>query len=283
MSSKKQHHATNRPSAFDHHPEHAGRIEELDRRLAALGVKIKDEDTRKVTDEVFDETTLLALYKLVNKKVITSLGGSISSGKEANVFRAGKTGETGEEIGAAVKIYRIRTGNFTTMSEYIIGDPRFSNIRRTHKDIIFAWTKKEFSNLSRAKEAGLPCPTPYVFDRNILIMEFLGENGIPYPQLRQAMPETPEKTYEEAIGLIRDLYQKAKLVHGDLSEYNILTGPSGLILIDIGQAVTPEHPKAYAFLFRDIANINRFFEKKCSVDDPHTIFRNIVGEEFFEM
>ena len=282
MSPPKHTRQKGRSSSAYHNAEHAGRIEQLDRKLADLGIRIKDEDSRKVTGEVFDEVTLLSLYKLVNKKVISSLGGSISSGKEANVFIAGRV-EDEIETGAAVKIYRIRTGNFTTMSEYIIGDPRFASIRRTHKDIIFAWTKKEYSNLARASDAGLPCPKPYAFDRNILIMEFLGEGGIPYPQMRQRLPASAEETYAEAVGLIRDLYQKARLVHGDLSEYNILTGPDGLILIDMAQAVTPEHPKAYNFLFRDIVNINRFFDKKCSIRDPHEIFREIVGEEFFEI
>jgi len=272
------------PKSRKHHAssgynENSHRIETLDRKLAELGIKIKDEDSKKVTDEVFDEVTLLSLYKLVNKKVITSLGGSISSGKEANVFLAGRE----ENNLAAVKIYRIRTGNFTTMSDYILGDPRFSNIRRNHKDIIFAWTKKEFSNLSRAKEAGIPAPEPYAFDRNILIMQFLGENGIPYPQMRQILPDTPENTYEEILNIVKNLYRKARLVHGDLSEYNILTGPEGLIPIDMAQAVTLEHPKAHNFLFRDIQNLNRFFERKCDVRNPHEIFSDIVGKEFFEI
>ena len=259
--------------------ENTRRIEELDRKLADLGVRIKDEDTRKVTGEVFDEVTLLSLYKLVQKKVISSMGGAISSGKEANVFIAGRT----EDTDAAVKIYRIRTGNFTRMSEYIVGDPRFASIRHSHKDLIFAWTKKEYSNISRAADAGLPVPQPIAFDRNILIMEFMGENGIPYPQMRQILPHEPEETYAEAISLIKNLYREAKLVHGDLSEYNILTGPDGLLLIDMAQAVTPDHPRAYNFLFRDIANINRFFEKKCDVSDPHELFSDIVGKEFFEI
>ena len=265
--------------------ENTRRIEELDRKLADLGIRIKDEDSRKVTGEVFDEVTLLSLYRLVQKKVINSLGGSISSGKEANVFLAGRACDAGDtgSTEAAVKIYRIRTGNFTRMSEYIVGDPRFSSIRHSHKDLIFAWTKKEYSNLIRAKEAGITVPEAYAFDRNILIMEFMGDEGIPYPQMRQILPHTPEETYEEALSIIKTLYRKARLVHGDLSEYNILTGPDGLILIDLAQAVTPEHPKAYQFLFRDIANINRFFEKRCEVRDPHEIFRDIVGEEFFEI
>lgn len=295
----------NRRSSFENH-ENTRRIEELDRKLSDLGIRIKDEDSMKVTDEVFDEVTLLSLYKLVQKKVISSLGGSISSGKEANVFLAGRVengkAETenaagdsaGEGAGeaaaavpvtrdAAVKIYRIRTGNFTRMSEYITGDPRFSSIRHSHKDLIFAWTKKEFSNLSRAKEAGIRVPTPYAFDRNILIMEFMGESGIPYPQMRQQLPASPEETYAEAIDIIKNLYRGAKLVHGDLSGYNILSGPDGLILIDMAQAVTPDHPGAYRFLFRDIANITHFFEKQCEVRDPHEVFRDVVGKEFFEI
>lgn len=267
----------------DHHQENFDRIERLDRKLSEIGIRIKDEDSRKVTGEVFDEVTLLALYKLVNKKIVSSIGGSISTGKEANVFLAGKQNDAGEEISAAIKIYRLRTGNFTTMSEYIVGDPRFTGIKRSHKDIIFAWTKKEYSNLSRTREAGIPCPEPYAFDRNILIMQFLGKAGMPYHQMRLRLPGTPEETYQETIGLIRDLYQKARLVHGDLSEYNILTGPDGLILIDMAQAVTPEHPRAYNFLFRDIKNINRFFSAKCKTTDEHELFRDIVGEEFFEI
>ncbi|HJJ42831.1 MAG TPA: serine protein kinase RIO, partial [Methanocorpusculum sp.] len=234
-------------SSADHHQDQDSRIEYLDRKLSEFGIRIKEADNRKVTGEVFDEVTLLALYKLVNKKIISSMGGSISTGKEANVFLAGKLDDAGEEISAAVKIYRIRTGNFTAMSEYILGDPRFEGIRRTHKDIVFAWTKKEYSNLSRTREAGIPCPTPYAFDRNILVMEFLGKGSIPYPQMRLRLPGTPAEGYEETIGMIRDLYQKARLVHGDLSEYNILTGPDGLILIDMGQAVTPDHPRAHNF------------------------------------
>ncbi|MCQ1537532.1 serine protein kinase RIO [Methanocalculus taiwanensis] len=253
------------------------RIEALDRELSRLGIRIRDADQRKVLDEVFDEVTLHALYKLANKKVITAVGGSLSTGKEANVFSAG----CGEGKDCVIKIYRIRTGNFNAMGDYILGDPRFSNIRKTKKDIIFAWTKKEYSNLSRATEAGLPVPLPIAFDRNILIMEFLGEGGIPYPQLRLDPPADPERAYEEILDLITRLYQKARLIHGDLSEYNILSGGDRLWLIDMGQAVTPDHPSAHRFLFRDIKNINRYFGNRCTILDEHDILKGIVGEDFF--
>ncbi|MCP1661650.1 MAG: serine protein kinase RIO [Methanocalculus sp. MSAO_Arc1] len=253
------------------------RVEKLDRELSRMGIRIRDTDQRKVRDEVFDEVTLHALYKLANKKEFTALGGSISTGKEANVFIAEREGG----IDCVIKIYRIRTGNFNAMSEYILGDPRFASIRKTKKEIIFAWTRKEYANLSRAHEAGIFVPEPITFDRNILIMEFLGREGVPYPQLRLAPPGDAEAAYTEILNIITDLYQKARLIHGDLSEYNILHGDGRLWLIDMGQAVTPEHPSAHRFLFRDIKNINRYFGNRCKIQDEHEILRGIVGEDFF--
>ncbi|MFA5236462.1 MAG: RIO1 family regulatory kinase/ATPase, partial [Methanoregula sp.] len=134
--------------------------EAFDQRLAEMGIRIKDANTLKVSENVFDEVTLLALYKLVHKKWITAIGGSISTGKEANVF----LGER-EDQAVAIKIYRIQSANFTTMSSYVTGDRRFAHVKKSKKELIFAWTRKEFSNLARAKEAGLPVPEPLVWDR----------------------------------------------------------------------------------------------------------------------
>ena len=228
-------------------------------------------DQLKVRDDVFDEVTLLALYKLVHKGWITAIGGSISTGKEANVF----FGERGDED-IAIKIYRIRTANFNAMSEYIIGDRRFAGIKRTRKDLVFAWTKKEFSNLRRASDAGLPVPSPVIWDRNILLMEFLGEDERPYPQLRSVQLDDPVTVYEEIISFMVTLYQEAGLVHADLSEFNILYGDRPYV-IDMGQAVTPDHPRAGFFLSRDIANINRFFGGWCTIRDGKELFTEITG------
>ncbi len=243
----------------------------FDRKIAEMGIRIKDVDQLKVRDDVLDEITLVSLHRLAHKKWITAIGGSISTGKEANVFFA----ERGDEK-LAIKIYRIRTANFNAMSEYIIGDRRFAGIRKTRKDIVFTWTRKEFSNLTRAYESGLPVPRPLVWDRNILVMEFLGYEERPFPQLRSAHPDSPERIYEEILTFIKDLYQKAGLVHADLSEYNILMGDR-MYVIDMGQAVTPDHPRALHFLVRDIANVNRFFGHKCQVRDEREIFSEVTG------
>ncbi len=246
--------------------------ENFDQRLAEMGIRIKDANNLKVSENVFDEVTLLALYKLVHKKWLTAIGGSISTGKEANVF----LGDRGDQA-VAIKIYRIQSANFTTMSWYVTGDRRFSHVKKSKKELIFAWTRKEFSNLARAKEAGLPVPEPLVWDRNILIMSFLGEGECPFPQLRSVELEDPGAIYASVIGMIDILYKKAELVHGDLSEFNILYHDHPY-LIDMGQSVTRDHPRALQFLMRDIRNMNRFFKKKgCEVKTEYEIFNAVTG------
>lgn len=250
--------------------------ERFDREIAAMGVRVKDADQMKVRDDVFDEVTLMALYRLVHRKVISAIGGPISTGKEANIFYGEHDGR-----GIAIKIYRIQTANFRAMTEYLAGDRRFANVRGSRKGIIFAWTKKEYSNLTRAYEAGIPVPEPLAFDRNILIMEFLGEGEVPYPQLRIAGVEDYETVYHQVLGSMERLYQEARLVHADLSEYNILYHEKPY-LIDMGQAVTLDHPQASAFLIRDIKNINRYFSRYCDVLDEEEIVRAITSTEHQE-
>ncbi len=245
--------------------------ERFDREIEAMGVRIKDADALKVRDDVFDEVTLVALYKLVHKKLISVIGGPISTGKEANVFYGER-----DERGIAIKIYRIQTANFKAMTEYLAGDRRFASIRGSRKGIVFAWTKKEYSNLARAHEVGIPVPEPLAFDRNILLMEFLGREEVPYPQLRNAEVADYGVTYGEILGYIERLYQEARLVHADLSEYNILYYEKPYV-IDMGQAVTLDHPRASAFLIRDIRNINRYFSRYCDVQDEQEIIGAVTG------
>jgi len=247
------------------------KVDRFDQRLEEMGIRIRDADQFKVREDVFDDVTLLALYKLVNKKWISALGGSISTGKEANVFYGERDG-----TGIAVKIYRIRTANFTTMSSYIVGDRRFSHVKKAKKELIFAWTKKEFANLVRARDAGIAVPEPLVWDRNILIMSFIGEGEVPYPQLRNVELEDPAGTYTEILAMIDTLYKKAELVHADLSEFNILYGDKPYV-IDMGQSVTRDHPRALPFLMRDIRNINRFFRSRCDIRSDVGIFNAITG------
>lgn len=240
--------------------------------------KNKDSEKRKVTENVFDEATLKAIYTLSNKGIIEALGGSISTGKEANVFLA-----DGKEHSLAIKIYRITTSSFNSMEDYIIGDPRFRDVRHTKKDIVFAWTKKEYRNLLRASEVGIKVPKPITTERNILVMEFMGKDEKPYPLLKdvQLDEKTAKKVFDALIDYIKKLYVDAGLVHGDLSEYNVLIETEQIepILIDMGQSVTLEHPRADQFLRRDIQNIERYFKKYGIKSDENDLYTLITKDK----
>ncbi|MBU2617467.1 MAG: serine protein kinase RIO, partial [Euryarchaeota archaeon] len=155
------------------------KIQRIDEEMGRLRVRVKDSEDLKVWGDVFDVPTLKALYQLANKGIIKAMGGVVSTGKEANVFHAiGKEGEL------AIKIYKIATSDFKVMQEYLIGDPRFKNIKHSKKDIVLAWARKELRNLSRAYDAGVRVPKPIVVERNILVMEFIGKDGVPAPLLK---------------------------------------------------------------------------------------------------
>lgn len=254
------------------------KVHRIDTEVDKMRMRRKDTDSTKVKENVFDTATLKTLYTLSNKGIIQAMGGSISTGKEANVFLA-----DGEEHECAVKIYRISTSTFNSMEEYILGDPRFENIRHRKRDIIFAWTRKELRNLTRAQNAGIRVPKPITTERNILVMQFIGENGISYPLLKDVSldNEQAHNIFETIKEYMHKLFKDANLVHGDLSEYNIMIDPNDMtpIVIDMGQAVTLEHPRADTFLRRDIKNILRFFKRFKITTTPEEMYTFIRNNE----
>ena len=109
----------------------------------------------------------------------------------------------------------------------------------------------------------------------ILIMDFEGKNGKPENTLLES--EVDENDYHQSIALISDLFKKAKLVHGDFSEYNIFKTKNGLKLFDLGSAVDTTHPNTMNFLKRDINNITNFFVKRgLTVENPADILERIT-------
>ncbi|MDQ1254393.1 MAG: kinase 1 [Euryarchaeota archaeon] len=253
------------------------KIRRIDSAKDRSRAKEKDSERLKVEENVFDASTLKLLYTIANKGIIKAMGGSISTGKEANVFYA-----EGQEKELAVKIYRITSSTFKAMDIYIMKDPRFTNIRNNKRDIIFAWTRKEFQNLKRAKSAGVRAPEPIFAEKNILIMEFMGEKGVPYPLLKDTPLENdePKIVFDTIVEYMHLLYKEANLIHADLSEYNILIDANNVtpIFIDMGQSVTLEHPNAREFLYRDVHNILRFFSRYGIKDKPEELLTKIQAE-----
>jgi len=231
------------------------KVDRIDKRLDKARMRIKRSEDRQVIESVFDTKTLLILYNLFNKKILDEVNGVISTGKEANVY----WGVQPDGTDVAIKIYRISTFNFKRIIVYLEGDPRFSRIPRARSGLIAAWASKEFKNLLRAETAGVRVPHPIHVQRNILVMEFIGEEGLPAPTMQQQEPENPEPTRTTILQAISTLYHDANLVHADLSEYNIMLWKEPVI-IDVSQAVVLDHPHSEMFFERDIRNILAYFD-----------------------
>jgi len=242
---------------IDYSDTEADRIaRERDREFDEFRKRIKDADQFKVEASVFDDATYGALYKLVQDGHIDAFGGPISTGKEANVYTA-LSGDT--EV--AVKVYRINASDFREMGEYLEGDPRFERLGNTKKEIVKAWVRKEFANLGRARAAGVRVPEPIAVERNVLVMEYLGTEEGRARRLGEVHVENPQTAYEVVREYTTRLYD-AGIVHGDLSEYNIVVQDSQLYVIDLGQAVTIHHPNSDQFLERDCRNVANFFARQ---------------------
>src|SRR6056297_2210589 len=245
-----------------------------DREFTEFRKRLKDADQFKVEQSVFDDATFAAIYKLVQDGYIDAFGGPISTGKEANVYEA--LGADDRDV--AVKIYRINASNFRQMREYLEGDPRFEGIGSDKKQVVLAWTKKEFANLSRARTAGVRVPEPIAVERNVLVMELVGLVEDRARRLAEVNVENPETAYEVVREYMRRLYS-AGLVHGDLSEYNLIIHDGELVIIDLGQAVTVHHPNAGEFLVRDCENVAAFFTRQGIDVDPDDLRAYVTEPE----
>jgi RIO kinase 1 len=210
----------------------------------------------KIESEVFDRHALLDLSKLIKKGILQTVDYPVSTGKEANVFRA----TTPDGGYAAVKIYKIETAPFFRKEEYLEADPRFSRIKSTEKDVVKAFARKEFKNLEICSKAGVHAPKPYYLLNRVIVMEFLGEGELPYPTMSMVGPLHGEEDLDSILEDVRKMY-RAGLVHADLSEYNVMIGPTPY-LIDFGQGVITRHPSAERFLERDVSIMLKYFGRR---------------------
>lgn len=238
-------------------------------------MKHKRSEEWEVLEEVFDRPTLLNLYQLLNRRVLTRVYGVVKAGKESRIY----WGETSRGMEAAIKIYLTISSEFKKgMLNYIIGDPRFPRIRRDTRTLIELWARKEYKNLSNTYSAGVRAPKPVTVRGNILVMEFIGEKGIPAPLLREVSDQAMDKVYRRILEMVHTLYNKAEIIHADLSEYNVMIWKGEPVLIDFSQAVHRDHPSAGTYLRRDLENLNRFFSKRgVEIVDAEELTQWVMG------
>jgi len=230
---------------------------------------------RAVLEEVFDRSTLMTIYYLMNKGVIDEIFGSVKAGKESKLY----WGKDKEGNTLAIKIFLTVAAEFKKgMLIYIQGDPRFTRVKRDTRSLIYLWAQKEFKNLHTAFKAGVHVPKPIAVRRNVLIMEFIGKKGISAPLLREVPLKNPDRIYRQILANVKRLYRKARLVHADLSEYNIMIWKGKPVLFDVSQAVSWKHPMASEFLRRDLGNVIRYFKRLgVAVPPVEELFKKVAG------
>ncbi|MEM3852253.1 MAG: serine protein kinase RIO [Methanomassiliicoccales archaeon] len=250
--------------------------EELLRALEPYQKRIKGYEDRKVYDQFFDKRTLLSLYELMNDGIIETVDFPISTGKEGGVFK----GTAPDRHALAVKIYRITNADFRSIWQYVAADERFRNMSRNFTRLIHAWVQREYTNLQRLKECGLPVPRPLAKSGNVLAMEYIGDEEGPAPLLKDydATAQELAAFYAQVVDFMRHAYNDAQLVHADLSQYNLMVHKGMLYVIDCSQSMSTRHPNALEFLMRDIMNVNRYFSsKRVNVIEKKELLIQITG------
>ena len=267
--------------------------------VATYGTGRAGSDADATKGGALDQHVRLHISKAINAGIIERCNGVVKQGKEAVVYHAvggkgsaevtpideegsttinhteGNEKKQNDELldiaanagfDVAIKVFK-RIKEFRGRGEYVDGDPRYAGrpFRSfTDREQLEVWTEKEYRNLVRAYRAEVPVPNPIRYKENIIFMRFLGQNGWPAPQIREINIRKGSSKWtalhDQVMASIRKLFQHARLVHGDLSEYNILIAPNfqvdnksqnigseddlQAVLIDFGQAVEVRHPKA---------------------------------------
>jgi RIO kinase 1 len=221
----------------------------------------QDKNDRATSEQVLDPRTRLILFKLLSNGYLSEIDGCLSTGKEANVYYA--RGEDDQEY--AVKIFKTSILVFKDRDQYVSGEFRYRNgyCKSNPRKMVKTWAEKELRNLKRLHNAGIPCPTPHLLKSHVLVMDFLGKDGWCAPRLKEVKlaPEEWTECYITLVMDMRKMYQVCNLVHGDLSEYNLLWFEGRVRIIDVSQSVEQSHPFSNEFLRKDVNNVTMFFRK----------------------
>lgn len=205
------------------------------------------------------------LQPLMDEGLIDEVVLQLKSGKEAQVYAV----RCGDELRCAKIFKETRKRSFRQASTYHEGR-RGRNSRRERamskksrygrREQEEAWQNAEVDALYRLSEAGVRVPTPHGFVDGVLLMEMIddGEGGVA-PRLGDVVPDEAEALDWHAR-IVADVARMlcAGLIHGDLSEFNVLIGRDGPVIIDLPQAVNAAgNNSARRMLLRDVENMRR--------------------------
>jgi RIO kinase 2 len=201
----------------------------------------------------------LALNALVKRGIVEALGGPLGLGKESDVYDA--RGRRNTRI--ALKFHRLGRTSFRQTRR-----TRGYVAERAHTSWVYQArmaATREFAAMKRASRARVPVPKPIGQNRHLVAMGMF--EGSELSKIN-TMPEPPT-TLRRILVKLRLLFCDAGLVHGDLSEYNVLMADSGqFVFIDWSQSVAVSEPGANELLARDVSNLVKFFARRYSVFVP---------------
>jgi len=207
------------------------------------------------------------LQSLIDEGLIDTVVRQLMSGKEAMVFVV----RSGDETRCA-KVYKEATNRSFRQAVDYTENRKVKNTRDARamakgsrfgrKETEAAWQSAEVDALYRLAGAGVRVPTPYNFCDGVLLMELVAdENGDAAPRLNDVI-FSPEDALAHHATLIKEVVRMlgAGVVHGDLSEFNILLAADGPVIIDLPQAVDAAgNNHAKRMLLRDVQNLKNFF------------------------
>ena len=207
------------------------------------------------------------LQSLVEEGLIDTVVRQLMSGKEAQVFVV----RSGEETRCA-KVYKEATQRSFRQAVDYTENRKVKNTRQARamakgsrfgrQAIEAAWQSAEVDALYRLAAAGVRVPKPYNFHEGVLLMELVtDEQGDAAPRLNDVV-FSPEEALQHHATLLSEVVRMlcAGIVHGDLSEFNILLAEDGPVIIDLPQAVDAAgNNHAARMLLRDVVNLRDFF------------------------
>ncbi|RMZ91517.1 hypothetical protein DV736_g1238, partial [Chaetothyriales sp. CBS 134916] len=250
--------------------KHAAKLRIEEKYAGTYHSRGADKSERATAEQVLDPRTRMILLQMINRNIVSEINGVISTGKEANVYHALTVDDEGRELHRAIKVYKTSILVFKDREKYVAGEFRFKQgyNKSSNRAMVKVWAEKEMRNLKRIHAAGIPSPEPLYLRLHVLGMSFVGNaKGISAPRLKDV--EFVEDAgarwrglYVEIVANMRVMYQECRLVHADLSEYNILYHDDKAYIIDVSQSVEHDHPRSLDFLRMDIKNVNDFFKRK---------------------
>jgi RIO kinase 1 len=203
------------------------------------------------------------LQPLIDDGVIDEVLRSLKSGKEATVYIVRSGAQT-----RCAKVYKdMAQRSFQKRTQYQEGRKvrgsrqaraMSKSTRFGRREQEAAWKNAEVDALYQLVAAGVRVPQPYGYFNDVLIMELVTDaDGYPAPRLGE-VDLSPEIAREYHAFLVRQIVRMLSvgLIHGDLSEFNVLVAPDGPVIIDLPQAVNAAgNNGAFAMLERDVNNI----------------------------